>query len=84
MYNYYIVMKSMFLGCKTIIPPYFWIMQTSPLSLHELHTNYIQNYSKTKSFFQNQNFNSYKLGIHIITLYKIEGVSQGHKHLLIY
>ncbi len=23
MYNYYIVMKSMFLGCKTIIPPYF-------------------------------------------------------------
>jgi hypothetical protein len=45
-------------------------MQTSPLSFHELHTNYTQNSSKTKSFFQNQNFNSYNLGIHLITLYK--------------
>jgi hypothetical protein len=59
-------------------------MQASPSSFHELDTNNTQNYSKTKSFFQNQNFNPYKLGIHIITLYKNEGVSQGHKHLLIY
>jgi hypothetical protein len=51
--------------------------------------NYTQTIPKTiqknpKAFFQNQNFNSYKLSMHIITLYKNEGVSQGHKHLLKY
>jgi len=84
MYNYYIVMKSMFLGCKTIIPPYFWLCKPH----HYPPMNYTQTIPKTiqkpKVFFKNQNFNSYKLGIHLITLYKNEGVSQGHKHLLIY
>jgi len=59
-------------------------MQVSPFPFHERHINNTQNYSKTKSFSKIQNFNSYKLDIHIITLYKNEGVSQGHKHLLIY
>ncbi len=84
MYNYYIVMKSMFLGCKTIIPPYFWLCKLH----HHPFMNYTQTIPKTiqkpKAFSKIQNFNPYKLGIHIITLYKNEGVSQGHKHLLIY
>jgi len=77
-------MKSMFLGCKTIIPPYFWLCKLH----HSPFMNYTQTVpkiiQKSKAFFQNQNFNFYKLGIHIITLYKNEGASQDHKHLLIY
>jgi hypothetical protein len=40
-------------------------MQASPFSYHDLN----QNHSKLKAF-QNQNFNSHKLCIHLITLYK--------------
>jgi len=81
MYDYYIVMESMFLVVKLSSHPiigYASLTILLPWTTHKQH----QNYSKTKSFFQNQNFNSYKLGIHTITLYKNEGVSQGHKHFL--
>jgi len=43
MYNYYIVMKSMFLGYKTIIPPYFWLCKPH----HYPSTNYTQTIPKT-------------------------------------
>ncbi len=42
-------------------------MQASPFSYHDLHTNYTKIIQKP---FQNQNFNSHKLCIHTITLYK--------------
>jgi hypothetical protein len=51
MYNFYIVMKSMFLGCKTILPPYFWLCKPH----HYPSMNYTQTIpktiQKTKSFF---------------------------------
>jgi hypothetical protein len=52
-------------------------MQASPFSYHELHTNNTKTIQNQKPF-QNQNFNSPKLCIHIITLYKSRS-SQGHK-----
>jgi len=68
MYDYYIAMKSMFLVVKlffhlSIIYASFTIFL--PWTKHKQH----QNHSKLKAF-QNQNFNSNKLCIHIITLYK--------------
>jgi len=44
-------------------------MQASPFSYHDLHTNYTKTIQNQKPF-QNQNFNSHKLCIHTITLYK--------------
>ncbi len=44
-------------------------MQASPFSYHDLHINYTKTIKNQKPF-QNQNFNSHKLCIHTITLYK--------------
>ncbi len=68
MYDYYIAMKSMFLVVK--LSSHSFIHYASliillPWITHKQH----QNYSKLKAF-QNQNFNSHKLCIHTITLYK--------------
>ncbi len=68
MYDYYIAMKSMFLVAKLFSHPS--IIYASPTILlpwtkHKQH----QNHSKSKAF-QNQNFNSHKLCIHTIILYK--------------
>jgi len=46
-------------------------MQASPFSYHDLHTNYTKIIQNQK-LFQNQNFNSHKLCIHTITLYKMK------------
>jgi hypothetical protein len=69
-YDYYIAMKSMFLVIK--LSSHSFIDYASftillPWTTHKQH----QNYSKPKAF-QNQNFNSYKLCIHNITLYKMK------------
>jgi hypothetical protein len=68
MYDYYIAMKFMFLVAKLFFHPSivyasFTILQ--PWIKHKQH----QNHSKPKVF-QNQNFNSNKLCIHTIILYK--------------
>jgi hypothetical protein len=68
MYDYYIAMKSMFLVAKlfsrsSIVYASFTILL--PWTKHKQH----QNHSKPKAF-QNQNFNSNKLCIHTVTLYK--------------
>jgi hypothetical protein len=82
MYDYYIVMKSMFLVVKLSSQPtigYANLTILLPWTTHKQH----QNYSKTKSF------SKIKTSI-LTTLYSYhnfvqnEGVSQGHKHLLIY
>jgi hypothetical protein len=68
MYDYYIAMKSMFLVAKLFSHPsigYASLTIFLPWTKHKQH----QNHSKPKAF-QNQNFNSHKLCIHIITLYK--------------
>jgi len=70
MYDYYIVMKSMFLVVKLSFHPsigYVSLTILLPWITHKQH----QNYSKSKAF-QNQNFKSQKLCIHIITLYKMK------------
>jgi hypothetical protein len=46
-------------------------MQASAFSYHDVHTNYTKTIQNQKSF-QNQNFNSHELCIHIITLYKMK------------
>jgi len=82
MYDYYIVMKSMFLVVKLSSQPtigYVSLTILLPWTTYKQH----QNYSKTKSF------SKIKTSI-FTTLYSYhnfvqnEGVSQGHKHLLIY
>jgi len=68
MYDYYIAMKSMFLVAKSFYHPsivYASLTFLLSWSKHKQH----QNHSKPKAF-QNQNFNSHKLCIHSITLYK--------------
>jgi len=68
MYDYYIAMKSMFLVAKLSFYPsigYASLTILLPWTKHKQH----QNHSKPKTF-QNQNFNSHKLCIHTITLYK--------------
>jgi len=68
MYDYYIAMKSMFLVTKLFSHPsivYASFTILLPWTKHKQH----QNHSKPKAF-QNQNFNSNKLCIHTITLYK--------------
>jgi hypothetical protein len=68
MYDYYIAMKSMFLVVKLSSHSYIGyatLIILLPWTTHKQH----QNYSKPKAF-QNQNFNSHKLCIHAITLYK--------------
>ncbi len=68
MYDYYIIMKSMFLVAKLFSHPFIGYANFTillPWTKHKQH----QNHSKSKAF-QNQNFNSHKLYIHTITLYK--------------
>jgi hypothetical protein len=69
MYDYYIAMKSMFFGCKIILPPFYWLckLHHSPTMIYTQTTPKL---FKTKNLFQNQNFNSHKLCIHTIILYK--------------
>jgi len=67
-YDYHIATKSMFLVVKIFSHPsivYASFTILLPWTKHKQH----QNHSKPKAF-QNQNFNSNKLCIHIITLYK--------------
>jgi len=57
-YDYYIVMKTMFLVVKLSSQPtigYVNLTILLPWTTHKQH----QNYSKTKKFFQNQNFHSH-------------------------
>jgi hypothetical protein len=57
-YDYYIVMKSMFLVVKLSSQPtigYSNLTILLPWTTHKQH----QNYSKTKKLFQNQNFHSH-------------------------
>jgi hypothetical protein len=63
-------MKSMFLVIKLSSHSYIGYASLTillPWTTHKQH----QNYSKAKAF-QNQNFNSHKLCIHTITLYKMK------------
>jgi hypothetical protein len=74
MYDFYIVMKSMFLVVKLSSRPsigYASIIILLPWTTHKQH----QNYSKPKVF-QNQNFNSHKLCIHTIIFYKWRSFSR--------
>jgi len=74
MYDFYIVMKSMFLVVKLSSHPstsYASLIIFLPWITHKQH----QNYSKPKVF-QNQNFNSHKLCIHIIIFYKWRSFSR--------
>jgi len=60
MYDYYIVMKSMFSVLKLsfhLIIGYASLIILLSWATHKQH----QKYSKTKSFFKNQNFNSQTL-----------------------
>jgi hypothetical protein len=68
MYDYYIAMKSMFLVAKLFSHPSIVYTSLTILLPWTKHKQY-QNHSKPKAF-QNQNFNSNKLCIHTITLYK--------------
>jgi len=68
MYDYYIAMKSMFLVAKLfshLSIGYASLTILLPWIKHKQH----QNHAKSKTF-QNQIFNSHKLCIHTITLYK--------------
>jgi hypothetical protein len=68
MYDYYIVLKSMFFVVKLfshLSIVYASLTILLPWTKHKQ----AQNHSKSKTF-QNQNFNSNKLCIHIIILYK--------------
>jgi hypothetical protein len=68
MYDYYVAMKSMLLVTKLFSHPsigYASLTILVPWTKHKQH----QNHSKPKAF-QNQNFNSHKLCIHTIILYK--------------
>jgi hypothetical protein len=82
MYDYYIVMKSMFLVVKLSFTQLL-VMQTSPFPFHELHINNTKTIQKPKAFPKS------KLQL-LQTLYSYhdfvqnEGVFQGHNHLLIY
>jgi len=70
MYDYYIAMKSMFLVVKLSSHSFIGYARLTillPWTTLKQH----QNYSKPKAF-QNQNFNSHKLCIHNITLYKMK------------
>jgi hypothetical protein len=71
MYDYYIVMKSMFLVVK-LSSTLLLVMQASPFSFHELHINNTKTILKKQKPFQNQNFNSHKLYIHTMILYKMK------------
>jgi len=53
-------------------------MRTSPFSFHELHINNTKTIQKQKSFSKIKTLYSYH------NFVQNEGVSQGHKHLLIY
>jgi hypothetical protein len=68
MYDYYITMKSMFLVTKLFSHPSIVYASFTILLLWTKHKQH-QNHSKPKAF-QNQNFNSNKLCIHTIILYK--------------
>jgi hypothetical protein len=70
MYDYYIVMKCMFLVVKFSSNSsigYATLTILLPWTTHKQH----QNYSKPKAF-QNQNFNSHKLYIHTITFVQMK------------
>jgi len=70
MYDYYIVMKSMFL-VVTYPPNLLLVMQTSSFSFHELHINKTKTIQKSKAFPKSKLPFS-QLCIHIITLYKMK------------
>jgi hypothetical protein len=69
MYDYYIVIKSLFLVVKLFSHPSIVFASFTiflPWTKHKQH----QNHSKPKAFKKKQNFNSNKLCIHTIILYK--------------
>jgi len=68
MYDYYIAMKSMFLVAKLFSHPSLIYTRLTILLSWTKHKQH-QNHSKSKAF-QNQKFNSHKLCIHTIILYK--------------
>jgi len=68
MYDYYITMKSVFLVAKLLFQPSI-IYASFTILLPWTKHKQPQNHSKPKAF-QNQNFNSNKLCIHTIILYK--------------
>jgi hypothetical protein len=82
MYDYYIVMKSMFLVVKLLSQLTIVYANLTILLLWTTHKQH-QNYSKPKNFFK------IKTSI-LTTLYSYhnfvqnESLFQGHKHLLIY
>jgi len=82
MYDYYIVMKSMFLVIKlssqhTI--SYASLTILLPWTTYEQH----QNYSKTKSFSKNKT-SIFTILYSYHNFVQNEGLSQGHKNLFIY
>ncbi len=80
MKDYYITLESMFLVVKLYFHPsigYPNFVILLPWTTYQQH----QNYSQPKTF-QNFKLPFSQLSIHIITLYKMKGVFQGHKHLL--
>ncbi len=82
MYDYYIVMKSMFLVVKLSSHPsigYASFTILLPWTTHKQHQNYLKTKSLSKSKLQvSQTLYSYH------NFVQNEGVSQGHKHLFIY
>ncbi len=82
MYDYYIVMKSMFFVVKLsshLSIGYASFTILLPWSTHKLH----QNYSKPKAFPKSKfQFSQTMYSYH--NFVQNEGVFQGHKHLLIY
>ncbi len=82
MYVYYIVMKSMFLVVK-LSSTLLLVMQASPFSFLELHINNTKTIPKSKAFPKSKlQFSQALYSYHDFV--QNEGVSQGHKHLLIY
>jgi len=82
MYDYYIVMKSMFLVVK-LSSTLLLVMQASPFSFHELHINNTKTIQKPKAFPKSKlQFSQTLYSYHDFV--QNEGVSQSHKHHLIY
>ncbi len=73
MYDYYIVMKSMFLVVKLYSHSSIVYVNITILLLSTIHNQH-QNYSKPKASKKILNFHSHKFSTHIITLYtKMKG-----------
>jgi hypothetical protein len=73
MYDYYIVMKSMFLVVKLYSHSSIVYVNIIILLLSTIHNQH-QNYSKPKASKKILNFHSHKFSTHIITLYtKMKG-----------